>query len=122
MREDRSSLGCEAPLTMWLAGALSFVELLARVLPRLRKEPPSEASNVWTPTSKDRAGCRYRNGCIDEAAIASTRQVNQHSNPSGLPRCRRGEEPSKAYRWNLQQHEDATYVNLGTTYGSPLGE
>jgi hypothetical protein len=33
---------------------------------------------------------------------------------SGIPGNERGKEPSKAYRQNLRQREDATYVNLGT--------
>ena len=29
------------------------------------------------------------------------------------------DEPSKAYRQNLRQRDDTTYMNLGTRYGSP---
>jgi len=36
-----------------------------------------------------------------------------------LPGNERGNEPSQAYRQDLKQHEDATYVNLRTTYGYP---
>jgi len=40
----------------------------------------------------------------------------------GIPGNERGKEPSKAYRQNLRQRDDATYVNLGTVCGSPVME
>ncbi len=41
---------------------------------------------------------------------------------SGFPGNERGKEPSKAYRQNLKQRDDAIYVNLGTVCGSPIME
>ena len=38
------------------------------------------------------------------------------------PDDERGNEPCQAYRQNLRRHEDAIYVNLGTTFGSPVME
>ena len=34
----------------------------------------------------------------------------------------RGNEPCQTYRQDLTRHADATYVNLGTTFGSPAME
>ncbi len=34
----------------------------------------------------------------------------------------RGNEPCQAQRQNLRRHADATYVNLGTTFGYPAME
>ena len=42
----------------------------------------------------------------------------QHSD---FPGNERGDEPSQAYRQDLRQRVDATYVNLGTMQGSPTG-
>ncbi|HEV2121313.1 MAG TPA: hypothetical protein VGW38_00870, partial [Chloroflexota bacterium] len=39
----------------------------------------------------------------------------------GVPGGERGNEPSEAYRQDLPRHDDATYTNLGTMRGSPLG-
>ena len=36
-----------------------------------------------------------------------------------LPDNEQGNEPSQAYRQDLPQHDDATYVNLRTTQGYP---
>jgi len=39
-----------------------------------------------------------------------------------FPDDERGDEPSQAYRLNLQRYDDATYMNLGTMCGSPVTE
>ena len=40
-------------------------------------------------------------------------------NQPASPGDERGNEPCQAYRQDLPRHADATYVNLGTTFGSP---
>jgi hypothetical protein len=48
---------------------------------------------------------------------------NQHSkNTLVFPDDERGNEPSKAYRLNLQRYENAIYMNLGTMSDSPAME
>lgn len=39
--------------------------------------------------------------------------------PPDFPGNERGNEPSKAYRQDLPQRADVTYVNLGTLVGAP---
>jgi len=39
-----------------------------------------------------------------------------------FPDDERGDEPSKAYRLNLQRYDNAIYMNLGTMCDSPVVE
>jgi len=108
----------EAPSTMWQQGNLLPEVPLARALSRSRKKLPSEASKVG-PSAKG----RYRME-LSEFLLAGKKEplrgrkaaLSQHPD---FRDNERGKEPSKAYRQDLQQCVDATYVNLGTMYDSP---
>ena len=103
---------------MWQEGNLLPEVLLARVLPWSRKKLPSKASKVG-PSAKG----RYRME-LSEFLLAGKKQPlrgrkSALSRHPDFPDNERGKEPSKAYRQDLQQSVDATYVNLGTMYDSP---
>ena len=103
---------------MWQEGNLLPEVLLARALPWSRKKLPSEASKV-RPSAKG----RYRME-LSEFLLAWKKRSRMDRKSALLlhpdfPDNERGKEPSKAYRQDLQQCVDATYVNLGTMYDSP---
>ena len=106
---------------MWQKGNLLPRVLLARALPWSRKKLPSEASKV-RPSAKG----RYRME-LSEFLLAWEKQSLRDRKSAlfmhpDFPDNERGKEPSKAYRQDLQQCANATYVNLGTMYGSPRME
>ena len=108
----------EAPPTMWLVQDLPLTELLARVVPWLREKLLFDAPKVGTPSGRKLGvviGIRPSDGAgyLRLGLVRGT--LIQPANPDN----ERGKEPSQAYRQNLQHHEDATYVNLGTLSSSP---
>ena len=116
--KTRDRIASEAPPTMWYAQNLLCVVLLARVLSRSRKKLPFEAQQVGLP-----AECRTRaelsDHCLAWTVVFLTdRRMALPKDPK-LPDNEQGDEPSKAYRQDLKQHDDATYVNLRTTQGYP---
>ena len=114
----RSRMVSEALLTMWLVKDLPLAELLARVMPWLRKKLLFDAPKVGTSSRRKLdvvtgilltdGGGYFRLGKVNGTLL-------QPEDPSN----ERGKEPSQAYRQNLQHHDDATYVNLGTLSSSP---
>jgi len=109
----------EALPTMWLMGALPPRELLARALPRLRKKLPLEASKVGPPVTTVGLGWSYRiSSAVGRRTVSDGQEVSTPQHPD-FPDNERGKEPSQAYRQDLKQRADVTYVNLGTTQGSP---
>ena len=109
----------EALLTMWLRGALHPRELLARALPRLRKELLFEASKVGPPARTVGLGWSYRNSALAWCKVVfDGQEVSTPTHPD-FSGNERGNEPSQAYRQGLKQRADAIYVNLGTMQSSP---
>jgi hypothetical protein len=116
----RSRMMSEALLTMWHGGALHPTVLLARVMPRLHKELPTDAPKVGTSSRRALdvvTGFLPRRG---QDILTWDRQTALHQQPVS-PGNERGKEPSQAYRQSLPHHADATYVNLGTLPSSPEG-
>jgi hypothetical protein len=114
----RGRLVSEASPRMWRQRNLLLCVLLARALPWLRKKLPFEASKVGPSVEcRPRAESSYslldrkRKSRMGRGLVLQI-QPNPHDDE-------RGEEPSKAYRQNLQQCDDAIYVNLGTLCDSP---
>ncbi len=116
----RDRITSEAPPTMWYGQNLLYPVLLARVLSRSREKLPFEAPQVGLPVE-----CRTRVELSDHHLAWDGGQFRMglgdgHSrNIPHLPDNERGNEPSQAYRQDLPQHDDATYVNLRTTQGHP---
>jgi len=100
---------------MWWLGNLLSNALLARVLPRSRKKLPSDAPQAGLPDE-----CRTRAELSDHCLCLAVEclGIGTPSQPSS-PDNERGNEPSQAYRQDLPQHADATYMNLRTTQGYP---
>ena len=98
--------------TMWSIGNPLPRGLLARVLPRLRKKLPFEASKVGLPVDSGKEGrvtrCSYTEG---RNKSRTDRNLVLHLHPRN-PSDERGNEPSQTYRQNLQQHADITYPEL----------
>lgn len=115
----RSRTSSEALLTMWRQGTLRPCVLLARVLSWSRKKLPFEASKVGPP-AHGRARVELPEHLL--AWQVQSRKDKEDSIPSHpvFPGNERGDEPSKAYRQDLPQRGDATYLNLGTTSDSPF--
>jgi hypothetical protein len=108
----RGRIIAEAFPTMRSTGTPRPEGLIARVLPRLHKKLPFEASKVGLPVDGGREGrvtrCSYslgRNKSLTDRNLVLRRHPR---NPSD----ERGDEPSQAYRQNLPQHADITYSEL----------
>jgi hypothetical protein len=116
--KTRSRMESEALPTMWHDKALPLTVLLARVMPWLHKKLPVDAPKVGTPSCRELGvviGILLSDGV---GFSLKERQAAFQNNPAS-PDNEQGNEPSQAYRQNLQHHVDATYVNLGTLYSSP---
>jgi hypothetical protein len=112
----------EAFPTMWGTEALPSVCLIARVLPRSRKKRLFDAPKVGLPVLKVGPGQSHRMADLARVGLVSDGQeVDSPSHPD-FPGGERGNEPSQGYRPDLQRHDDATYVNVGTLHGSSTKE
>jgi len=114
----RSRMVSEALPTMWLDKDLPLTELLARMVPRLRKKLLFDAPKVGTSSCRKLGvvtGIRLSDGAGYSLREMASGTLTQPANPGN----ERGKEPSQAYRQSLPHHADATYVNLGTLYSSP---
>lgn len=114
----RSRMLSEALLTMWHGGALHPTVLLARMMPWLHQKLPFDAPKVGTSSSRELDVVTGILPPMGQDNFAWDRRTALHRQPAS-PGNEQGKEPSQAYRQNLQHHADATYVNLGTSYGSP---
>jgi hypothetical protein len=115
----RSRMVSEALPTMWHDEALPSTVLLARVMPWLHQKLPIDAPKVGTPSCRELGvviGFLPRMG---REFLAWDRRAALCIQPAS-PDNEQGNEPSQAYRQNLQHHADATYVNLGTLCSSPV--
>lgn len=102
----------EALPTMWSMGSPLPKGLLARVLPWLRKKLLFNAPKVGLPVDSGRQDrvtrCSFSDG---KNKSHWDRNLVLRSHPRN-PSDERGNEPSKAYRQNLPQHADITYMEL----------
>lgn len=119
---DRSNRMFEAFPTTWGTEALPSVVLLARVLPWSRKKRPFDAPQVGLSATTVGPGQSYRKAGFARAGLASEGQEIRSPQHTDFSDDERSDELSKGYRSDLQQHDDATYVNVGTMRGSPNGE
>jgi hypothetical protein len=93
--------------------------LLARALPWSRKKLPFDAPKVGPPVE-----CETRVELPEHLLAMGGCNLRGIGGPYStmhpdLPGNERGKEPSKAYRQDLPQRDDATCANLGTPSGSP---
>ena len=118
----RGRVVAEALPTMWPMGTLQPRGLIARVLLGLRKESSFNAPKVGLP-SDGRAEGRVTRSHLSDGGVKSRldRLTVSQLYPAN-PGNERSKELSQAYRRSLRQHEDTTYVNLGTIQNSPLRE
>ena len=115
----RSRMVSEAFPTMWHDEALPSTVLLARVMPWLHKKLLIDAPKVGTPSCRALGVVIGFLPLMEQDILAWDRQAAlwiQLASPDN----EQGNEPSQAYRQNLQHHADATYVNLGTLCSSPF--
>ncbi len=118
----RGSRMSEAFPTMRGAGALPPEALIARVLPWSRKKRLFDAPKVGLPVLTVGRGQSHRMTDFAWVGRASDGQeVGSPSHPD-FPGGERGNEPSQGDRPDLPQHDDTTYVNVGTLHGSPFEE
>jgi hypothetical protein len=115
----RGNRASEAVPTTWRRADSPARALLARALPWSRKKLPFDAPKVGPP-----AECETRVELPERPLLMGGRNLawigGQYSDHTlALPGNERGEEPSKAYRQDLQQRDDATCANLGTPSGPP---
>ena len=115
----RSRMMSEAPSTMWHDEALPSTVLLARVMPWLHKKLPVDAPKVGTPSRRELGVVIGFLPLMGQEILTGNRQAALWIQPAS-PDNEQGNEPSQAYRQNLQHHADATYVNLGTLCSSPF--
>ena len=96
--------------------------LLARVSSWSHKKLSIEASKVEPPAhGRARVESSESLSLSDGDSLGKTRKAALH-NLSLSSGGERGNEPCQAYRQDLIQRADVTYVNLGTMFGSPSVE